>query len=224
MNGIIAPSILSADFTKLSEEIEMINQSEADWFHVDVMDGVFVPNLTMGFLVVKAIHKLAKKPLDVHLMTVHPERYIEQWRDAGAEHISVHYEACTHLHRVIQQIKHSGAKAGVAINPHTPIALLSDIIADLDLVIVMSVNPGFGGQTFIPRTFEKVKELASMIKSQNASTLIEIDGGVTLANARLLIDAGAQALVAGNTVFNSPNPTDTIHQLKKEVSHNKITL
>ena len=224
MNGIIAPSILSADFTKLSEEIEMINQSEADWFHVDVMDGVFVPNLTMGFLVVRAIHKLAKKPLDVHLMTVHPERYIEQWRDAGAEHISVHYEACTHLHRVIQQIKHSGAKAGVAINPHTPIALLSDIIADLDLVIVMSVNPGFGGQTFIPRTFEKVKELASMIKSQNASTLIEIDGGVTLANARLLIDAGAQALVAGNTVFNSPNPTDTIHQLKKEVSHNKITL
>lgn len=224
MNGIIAPSILSADFTKLSEEIEMINQSEADWFHVDVMDGVFVPNLTMGFLVVKAIHKLAKKPLDVHLMTVHPERYIEQWRDAGAEHISVHYEACTHLHRVIQQIKHSGAKAGVAINPHTPIALLSDIIADLDLVIVMSVNPGFGGQTFIPRTFEKVKELASMIKSQNASTLIEIDGGVTLANARLLIDAGAHALVAGNTVFNSPNPTDTIHQLKKEVSHNKITL
>ena len=224
MNGIIAPSILSADFTKLSDEIEMINHSEADWFHVDVMDGVFVPNLTMGFLVVKAIHKLAKKPLDVHLMTVHPERYIEQWRDAGAEHISVHYEACTHLHRVIQQIKHSGAKAGVAINPHTPIALLSDIIADLDLVIVMSVNPGFGGQTFIPRTFEKVKELASMIKSQNASTLIEIDGGVTLANARLLIDAGAQALVAGNTVFNSPNPTDTIHQLKKEVSHNKITL
>ena len=224
MNGIIAPSILSADFTKLSEEIEMINQSEADWFHVDVMDGVFVPNLTMGFLVVKAIHKLAKKPLDVHLMTVHPERYIEQWRDAGAEHISVHYEACTHLHRVIQQIKHSGAKAGVAINPHTPIALLSDIIADLDMVIVKSVNPGFGGQTFIPRTFEKVKELASMIKSQNASTLIEIDGGVTLANARLLIDAGAQALVAGNTVFNSPNPTDTIHQLKKEVSHNKITL
>ena len=224
MNGIIAPSILSADFTKLSEEIEMINQSEADWFHVDVMDGVFVPNLTMGFLVVKAIHKLAKKPLDVHLMTVHPERYIEQWRDAGAEHISVHYEACTHLHRVIQQIKHSGAKAGVAINPHTPIALLSDIIADLDLVIVMSVNPGFGGQAFITRTFEKVKELASMIKSQNASTLIEIDGGVTLANARLLIDAGAQALVAGNTVFNSPNPTDTIHQLKKEVSHNKITL
>jgi ribulose-phosphate 3-epimerase len=224
MNGIIAPSILSADFTKLSEEIEMINQSEADWFHVDVMDGVFVPNLTMGFLVVKAIHKLAKKPLDVHLMTVHPERYIEQWRDAGAEHISVHYEACTHLHRVIQQIKHSGAKAGVAINPHTPIALLSDIISDLDLVIVMSVNPGFGGQAFIPRTFEKVKELASMIKSQNASTLIEIDGGVTLANARLLIDAGAQALVAGNTVFNSPNPTDTIHQLKKEVSHNKITL
>jgi ribulose-phosphate 3-epimerase len=194
MNGIIAPSILSADFTKLSEEIEMINQSEADWFHVDVMDGVFVPNLTMGFLVVKAIHKLAKKPLDVHLMTVHPERYIEQWRDAGAEHISVHYEACTHLHRVIQQIKHSGAKAGVAINPHTPIALLSDIISDLDLVIVMSVNPGFGGQAFIPRTFEKVKELASMIKSQNASTLIEIDGGVTLANARLLIDAGAQAL------------------------------
>ncbi len=224
MNHKIAPSLLSANFLNLQADIEMINNSEADWFHVDVMDGVFVPNLTMGFLVVKAIHKLAKKPLDVHLMTVHPERYIEQWRDAGAEHISVHYEACTHLHRVIQQIKHSGAKAGVAINPHTPIALLSDIIADLDLVIVMSVNPGFGGQTFIPRTFEEVKELASMIKSQNASTLIEIDGGVTLANARLLIDAGAQALVAGNTVFNSPNPTDTIHQLKKEVSHNKITL
>lgn len=224
MNGIIAPSILSADFTKLSDEIEMINHSEADWFHVDVMDGVFVPNLTMGFLVVKAINNLAKKPLDVHLMTVHPERYIEQWRDAGADHISVHYEACTHLHRVIQQIKHSGAKAGVAINPHTPVALLSDIITDLDLVIIMSVNPGFGGQAFIPRTFEKVKELSSLIKSQNASTLIEIDGGVTLSNARLLIDAGAHALVAGNTVFNSPNPTDTIHLLKKEVSHNKITL
>lgn len=221
MSGLIAPSILSADFTKLADEISMINRSEADWFHIDVMDGVFVPNITMGFLVVKAINQLAQKPMDVHLMTVRPELYIEQWRDAGADHITVHYEACPHLHRVIQQIKHTGAKAGVAINPHTPVELLQDIIEDLDIVIVMSVNPGFGGQSFIPRTFDKVRALSAMIKERNASTQIEIDGGVTLTNAGDLIEAGAHSLVAGNTVFNSPNPTETIHLLKKACSHTK---
>lgn len=224
MSGLIAPSILSADFTRLREEVDMINHSEADWFHVDVMDGVFVPNITMGFLVVKAIARMATKPLDVHLMTVHPEHYIQQWKDAGAQHITVHYEACTHLHRVIQQIKLTGAKAGVAINPHTPVSLLKDIISDLDIVIVMSVNPGFGGQAFIPHTFKKVSELSDLIHSQNASTLIEIDGGVTLENATMLIESGADSLVAGNTVFNSPNPTETIRLLKKAAKHNKPTL
>lgn len=212
--------MLSADFTKLADEVRMVNQSEADWFHIDIMDGIFVPNITMGFIVVKAINQLAEKPLDVHLMTVHPERYIEQWRDAGADHITVHYEACTHLHRVIQQIKLTGARAGVAINPHTPVQVLTDIIEDLDLVIVMSVNPGFGGQNFIPRTYEKIRELSSMIRSRGASTLIEVDGGVTVANTAKLVEAGAGSLVAGNTVFNSENPKETIHLLKNAALQN----
>lgn len=220
MSALIAPSMLSADFTKLAEEILMVNQSDADWFHLDVMDGVFVPNITMGFLIIDAINQLAEKPLDVHLMTVNPEKYIEQWREAGADNISVHYEACTHLHRVIQQIKHTGARAGVAINPHTPVSHLSEIIEDLDLVILMSVNPGFGGQSFIPRTYDKVRELSELIHSRNAKTLIEIDGGVSLANAGKLIEAGANVLVAGNTVFNSDNPADTIQQLKSAAMHN----
>lgn len=220
MSALIAPSMLSADFTKLADEVRMVNQSEADWFHIDIMDGIFVPNITMGFIVVKAINQLAEKPLDVHLMTVHPERYIEQWRDAGADHITVHYEACTHLHRVIQQIKLTGARAGVAINPHTPVQVLTDIIEDLDLVIVMSVNPGFGGQNFIPRTYEKIRELSSMIRSRGASTLIEVDGGVTVANTAKLVEAGAGSLVAGNTVFNSENPKETIHLLKNAALQN----
>lgn len=220
MSALIAPSMLSADFTKLADEVRMVNQSEADWFHIDIMDGIFVPNITMGFIVVKAINQLAEKPLDVHLMTVHPERYIEQWRDAGADHITVHYEACTHLHRVIQQIKLTGARAGVAINPHTPVQVLTDIIEDLDLVIIMSVNPGFGGQNFIPRTYEKIRELSSMIRSRGASTLIEVDGGVTVANTAKLVEAGAGSLVAGNTVFNSENPKETIHLLKNAALQN----
>lgn len=220
MSALIAPSMLSADFTKLADEIRMVNQSEADWFHIDIMDGIFVPNITMGFIVVKAINQLAEKPLDVHLMTVQPERYIEQWRDAGADHITVHYEACTHLHRVIQQIRLTGARAGVAINPHTPVQVLTDIIEDLDLVIVMSVNPGFGGQNFIPRTYEKIRQLSSMIRNRGCSTLIEVDGGVTVANASKLVEAGAGSLVAGNTVFNSENPKDTIHLLKNATLQN----
>jgi len=220
MNRLIAPSMLSADFTKLADEIEMVNKSEAAWFHLDVMDGVFVPNITMGFIVIDAINQLAEKPLDLHLMTVNPEKYIEQWRDAGADNITVHYEACVHLHRVIQQIKHTGAMAGVAINPHTAVSALSEIIEDLDLVILMSVNPGFGGQSFIPRTYEKVRELSEMIYRRNAKTLIEVDGGVSLSNAGKLIEVGANVLVAGNTVFSSENPTETIHLLKTVTSHN----
>ncbi len=220
MNTLIAPSMLSADFTRLADEIQMVNQSEADWFHLDVMDGVFVPNITMGFLIIDAINQLAEKPLDVHLMTVHPEKYIDQWREAGADNITVHYEACIHLHRVIQQIKDTGARAGVAINPHTPVSVLSEIIEDIDIVCLMSVNPGFGGQSFIPRTYEKVRELAQLINSRNAKTLIEIDGGVSLTNAQKLIEAGANVLVAGNTVFSSDNPTETIQMLKNYSTHN----
>lgn len=220
MNTLIAPSMLSADYTRLAEEIRMINQSEADWFHLDVMDGVFVPNITMGFLIIDAINQLAEKPLDVHLMTVHPEKYIGQWREAGADNITVHYEACIHLHRVIQQIKDTGAQAGVAINPHTPVSVLSEIIEDIDIVCLMSVNPGFGGQSFIPRTYNKVRELAQLIKSRNSKTLIEIDGGVSLANAPKLIEAGANVLVAGNTVFSSDNPAETIQMLKNYSTHN----
>lgn len=212
---IIAPSLLSADFGNLSKDIELVNQSEADWFHLDVMDGVFVPNISFGIPVIKAISKLAKKPLDVHLMIVDPDRYIQVFKDAGANILSVHYEACTHLQRTIQAIKLTGMKAGVAINPHTPVSLLSEIIADIDLVCLMSVNPGFGGQSFIENTYHKTSELKELILARKSSALIEIDGGVDLKNAAKLIKAGADVFVAGNTVFSSANPAQTISLLKK---------
>ena len=212
----IAPSILSADFSDLRKDIEMINQSEADWFHVDVMDGVFVPNISFGFPVLKAIQKYAKKPLDVHLMIVDPDRYVKQFKDAGAEFLSVHIEACTHLHRSIQNIKSHGMKAGVAVNPHTNINLLEDTIKDIDLICLMSVNPGYGGQKFIENTYEKIVRLKQLIVQKNANTLIEIDGGVDLNNYQKLIGCGADVLVAGNTVFSAQNPSDTITALKRK--------
>ena len=211
---LLAPSLLSADFANLERDIKMINSSEADWFHLDVMDGKFVPNISFGFPVIKAVKKHAKKPLDVHLMIVDPDKYIKEFRDAGADVISVHIEACHHLHRSIQLIKSTGAKAGVAINPHTPVSHLSEIIADIDLVCMMSVNPGFGGQKFIHNTFSKVAELKRMISERNSSALIEIDGGVDLQNAGQLISTGADVLVAGNTVFSAPEPEGMIRELK----------
>lgn len=214
MQTLIAPSILSADFSNLQPDIAMINQSEADWFHVDVMDGVFVPNISFGFPVIKAIKKYAQKPLDVHLMIVDPDRYLSAFKDAGADILSVHLEACNHLHRTIQAIKQLGMQAGVAINPHTSIHLLQDIIADIDLVCVMSVNPGFGGQKFIENTYGKVSALKDLIFSKNSKAKIEIDGGVDLKNAAALIKAGADVLVAGNTVFSSQDPKGTIAKLR----------
>ena len=215
MAHLIAPSILSADFANLQRDIEMINGSAGDWFHVDIMDGVFVPNISFGFPVVKAIKKHARKPLDVHLMIVDPDRYTQAFKEAGADILSVHIEACNHLHRSIQNIKNTGMKAGVAINPHTNIQQLEDIIADLDLVNVMSVNPGFGGQKFIENTFEKVKALKALILRKNTGALIEIDGGVDLNNYKRLLECGADVLVAGNTVFSSKDPVATILELKK---------
>ncbi|WP_317897523.1 ribulose-phosphate 3-epimerase [Aurantibacillus circumpalustris] len=215
MSHLIAPSVLSANFANLEKDIEMINASEADWFHVDVMDGVFVPNISFGFPVIKALQKLAKKPLDVHLMIVDPDKFTQAFKDVGADTLTVHLEACTHLHRSIQNIKNVGMKAGVAINPHTPIHLLEDIIADIDLVCMMSVNPGFGGQKFIENTFDKVIKLKQLIKNKNSKALIEIDGGVDLNNYKKLINCGADVLVAGNTVFSSPSPSKTISQLKQ---------
>ena len=214
MNPIIAPSILAADFANLEREVIMINESQADWIHVDIMDGVFVPNLSMGLPVVEAIKRHATKPLDVHLMIVNPEKYVEAFHKAGAEVISVHMEACHHLHRNIQQIKNLGIKAGVAINPHTGVAGLEDTLADIDLVCLMSVNPGFGGQKFIENTYKKVTELKALIKKTNSKALIEIDGGVNLQNASLLLKAGADVLVAGNFVFSSTNPKEVIEGLK----------
>ncbi len=215
MPHLIAPSILSADFANLQRDVEMINASAADWFHVDVMDGVFVPNISLGFPVIKAIKKHAKKPLDVHLMIVHPEKYLADFKAVGADVLTVHLEACIHLHRTLQEIKNLGMQAGVAINPHTSVSLLEDIIADCDLICVMSVNPGFGGQKFIRNTFTKVIELKEMIARTNSSAKIEIDGGVDLLNYKQLIEVGADVLVAGNTVFSSPNPSETIQILKK---------
>jgi ribulose-phosphate 3-epimerase len=212
---IVAPSILASDFANLGRDIEMINSSEADWIHVDIMDGVFVPNLSMGLPVVEAVNRVAKKPLDVHLMIIEPERYVEAFRKAGAEVITVHLEACKHLHRNIQHIKSTGAKAGVALNPHTAPELLAEIIADVDLVLIMSVNPGFGGQKFIENTYRKISRTKEMIVKSGSKALIEIDGGVNHQNAKLLLDAGADVLVAGNFVFSSPDPVKTIAELKR---------
>jgi ribulose-phosphate 3-epimerase len=212
---LIAPSVLAADFGNLQRDIEMINKSEADWFHIDIMDGVFVPNISYGMPVLKAIAKHAKKTIDVHLMIVDPDRYIKEFAELGSNILTVHYEACTHLHRTIQAIKAEGMKAGVALNPHTNVDLLKDVIKDLDLVLVMSVNPGFGGQSFIENTYNKVHQLKEMIVNHSASTLIEVDGGVTDKNAAKLVKAGADVLVAGSYVFKAKDQLETIKGLKK---------
>ena len=215
MNHIIAPSLLSADFGNLQRDIEQINKSEADWFHVDIMDGNFVPNLSIGFPVLKTIAKHAQKPLDIHLMILNPDLYIERFcTEANASVLTVHYEACTHLHRTIQNIKNQHVKAGVALNPHSPVSLLEDIIEEVDLVLLMSVNPGFGGQSFIKQTYKKIEQLKNRLVRSNASALIEIDGGVGLDNYQSLLNAGADVLVCGNSVFASENPLDTITKLK----------
>lgn len=214
MPPLISPSILAADFANLQREVELLNSSLADFIHVDIMDGVFVPNISFGIPVMEAIHRYATKPLDIHLMIVNPDNYLEAFRNAGAEIISVHYEACTHLHRTLQAITTLGAKAGVAINPHTPIELLSEVVQDIDQVIVMSVNPGFGGQKFIENTYSKVARLKDLILAKGAKTKIEIDGGVNLQNASKLLAAGADIFVAGSFVFTSSDPVQTISQLK----------
>jgi len=215
---LIAPSLLAADFSNLAHDIAVVNRSDADWFHLDVMDGVFVPNISFGMPVIKSMAKHTSKPLDVHLMIVEPDRYIQTFADLGADVLTVHVEACIHLHRILQSIKGTGMKAGVALNPHTPVASLSHIIADIDLVCLMSVNPGFGGQSFIKSTYEKVRELRLLIEENKASTLIEIDGGVTDQNASQLVAAGADVLVAGNYVFSASNPTATIANLSAQVN------
>lgn len=213
-NTIIAPSVLAADFANLQKDAELINKSAADWFHIDIMDGVFVPNISYGMPVLEAIQRHARKPLDVHLMIIQPERYVETFKKLGAEIITVHYEACPHLHRNLQQIKALGCKAGVALNPHTPVNVLEDILQDIDMVLIMSVNPGFGGQKFIEHTYEKLRKVRQMANERGLDTIIEVDGGVTTANARALVQAGADALVAGSFVFNSADPTQTIQDLK----------
>ncbi len=217
-NTLIAPSVLSADFANLQRDIEMINNSDADWFHVDIMDGVFVPNISFGMPVLQAISRHAKKTIDVHLMIVNPDQYIKTFAQLGANNLTVHYEACTHLHRTLQAIKAEGMKAGIAINPHTNVSLLEDVINDTDLVCMMSVNPGFGGQSFIERTYDKIRKLKEIINRNGASTLIEIDGGVSDKNAKQMVEAGADVLVAGNFVFSAQDPTATIADLKKLTS------
>jgi len=215
MSYILAPSVLSADFGNLQRDIEMLDASEAEWLHVDIMDGVFVPNISFGFPVLKAIRQYTKKPLDVHLMITQPERYIKDFKDAGADILTVHYEACTHLNRIIYQIKEQGMKAGVALNPHTPVSLLKDVINDLDMVLIMSVNPGFAAQKFISQTYRKLHELRDMCNLYAAKPLIEVDGGVSLENATQLLHACANVLVAGNAVFSTPDPLNTISQFKQ---------
>ena len=214
-NILIAPSVLAADFANLQRDIEMINNSQADWFHIDIMDGVFVPNISFGMPVLEAISRHAKKTIDVHLMIVDPDRYIKTFANLGANILTVHYEACTHLHRTLQAIKAEGMQAGVALNPHTNIDLLKDVICDIDLVCIMSVNPGFGGQSFIENTYNKVKKLKELIVEKGAKTIIEIDGGITSKNAKQLVEAGASVLVAGSFVFKAENPTQTIADLKE---------
>lgn len=214
MNHKIAPSLLSADFLNLQRDVEMINNSDADWLHLDIMDGVFVPNISFGFPVLNALKDVCKKPMDVHLMIVEPEKFINEVAATGAYMMNVHYEACTHLHRTITAIKEAGMKAGVTLNPHTPVSLLEDIIQELDMVLLMSVNPGYGGQRFIEHSVEKVKELKKLVDRKGLSTLIEVDGGVNAETGKRLVDAGADVLVAGNYVFKSPDPIETIRQLK----------
>lgn len=212
---IIAPSLLSADFLNLQKDCDMLNASQADWFHLDVMDGRFAPNISFGFPIIEQVRKATAKVFDLHLMILEPGKYAEAFQKAGADYLTIHYEACPHLHRNIQQIKSLGMKAGVALNPHTPVHLLSDILHDIDMVLIMSVNPGFGGQQFIPHTLDKIRALKRMIKERSLNTLIEIDGGVTLENAPAILEAGADVLVAGNAVFKSAYPIDTIAALKK---------
>lgn len=214
-NILISPSILSANFADLRKDMEQINQSEADWVHVDIMDGVFVPNISFGFPVLKYVAELTQKPLDVHLMIVQPEKFIKEVKDLGSMMMNVHYEACTHLHRVVQQIKDAGMKAGVTLNPATPVSVLSEIVNDVDMVLLMSVNPGFGGQKFIPNTLNKVRELRELLDKKQAEALIQIDGGVNLQIGKQLVEAGADVLVAGNAVFKAPDMIDMIHQLKQ---------
>ena len=214
MSHLIAPSILAADFANLQRDLEMINNSEADWVHVDIMDRMFVPNISFGFPVVAATKKHATKPLDVHLMIVEPDRYLKAFKDAGADGMTVHYEACPHLHRTVQAIKELGCRAGVALNPHTPVALLEDIIADLDMVLIMSVNPGFGGQKFIANTYKKLQDIKELSARKNPNLLIEVDGGVDQSNIKQLVAAGANVLVAGNSVFSSANQSAAIANLK----------
>jgi ribulose-phosphate 3-epimerase len=217
MTRFIAPSLLAADFTNLRPAIEMVNNSEADWFHIDVMDGVFVPNISFGIPMIRAVKKLARKPLDVHLMIVEPDRYLKDFRDAGADHLTVHVEACRHLHRTIEEIKELGMKAGVTLNPHSPVHLLEEIISYVDLVLIMSVNPGFGGQKFIGSSMDKIKKTRSLIEKYNSQALIEVDGGIDMKNASGLFHAGANVLVTGTAVFHSDDPADIIRQLKNIV-------
>lgn len=214
MERLVAPSMLSADFANLACDIEMVNKSQADWFHLDIMDGVFVPNISFGFPVVERIKSLATKPLDIHLMIVDPDRYLERFREAGADWLTVHYEACTHLNRTLSQIKKLGMKAGVSVNPHTPVENLLDVLEYSDMVLIMSVNPGFGGQNFIPNSINRIERLRKMIDSKGLPTLVEVDGGVGPGNARQLYDAGANVLVAGNAVFKADNPFDAIERIK----------
>lgn len=214
MAHLVAPSLLAADFLNLEKDIRMVNDSQADWFHVDVMDGHFVPNISFGFSIISQIKNIATKPLDVHLMISNPDQYIEEFKKSGADHLTVHYETCSHLHRSIYSIKENDMKAGVVINPHNPVSLLSDIVADVDIVLIMSVNPGFGGQRFIPSTYRRILELKELLLKKNSKALIEVDGGVDTTNAQKLIEAGADILVAGSFVFGSEDPEKTIEQLK----------
>lgn len=217
MSHLVAPSLLAADFSNLAGEVEMINESVADWLHMDIMDGVFVPNISFGFPVLEAVRDLTEKPIDVHLMIVDPDRYLERFRDAGADNLTVHYETCLNLHRTVTEIRRLGMKAGVSLNPHSPVALLKDILPYIDMVLIMTVNPGYGGQSFIPGSINKVGELRSMIDQEGYDVLIEVDGGVDLQNAPVLIHSGVDVLVAGSTVFSSPDPVEVIRKLKEPV-------